>query len=70
MDACLFLFSGIGSVSKRTANSLQYEGEEVAAYEREGVGARAEARMSLAIGDDDARKAEIDGRGEEGGRNC
>lgn len=69
MNTSISGWLGLGSVSKRATDSLQHEREEIAAYKRECVGTRTEARICLAIDDDNARKAEVYGCGNECRRN-
>lgn len=57
-----------GSIRRDAASScLQCERKQVAAYEANSVDSRLKAREMCAIGDDDAREAEIDGSAEKDG---
>lgn len=69
VDAHLVLGLGRGAGRDAATGGLQDEREQVAAAEDKGVCARAEARQVLAVDDDDAREAEVDGGAEEGGRD-
>lgn len=53
-----------------TSCGLEQESDEVAGNEEVGVGLGTEAGDSSAVDDDDAREAEVDSGGEEGGGNC
>ena len=58
----MFMLFLSGSIRRDvTSSCLQCERKQVAAYEADGVDSRLKAREMCAIGDDDAREAEIDG---------
>jgi len=52
--------------SKRTAYRLQDQGEEIAAYEEDAIVSGLETGVLLAVDDDDACEAKVDGCREEG----
>lgn len=67
MDAQLILAIGVSARSDRPARRLQEQRDEITRNERDSVGAGTNARVLGAVDDDDAREAEVDGSGEEGG---
>ncbi len=69
VHAGLEILLGVRSAREGTTGGLEDETEDVASDEGEGVGARPEAGDMLAVDDDDAAEAEIDGRREESGRD-
>ena len=69
VDARLQRARTVGGGGKRPAGGLQHQGKDVAADEDVDVGLGLEAGQMLAVHDDDAREAEVDGRREEAGRD-
>lgn len=60
----------IGCGCETAAGALKDERDEVACHEGDCVGAWAEAGNLLAVDDDYAGEAEVEGAGEEGGGDC
>ena len=60
----------IGCRCNAAACALKDQGDKVARHEGDRIGARAEARDSLAVDNDYSGEAEVERTGEEGGADC
>lgn len=67
VDADLRHAVGVGGRGDGAAGGLEDQGEEIAADEEAGDELRGEPREAGPVDGDDAREAEVDGGGEEGG---